>query len=242
MRLAWFTPLRPVTSGIADYSADVLPAIGAAHAVEVFVASAAERGWQPPPGVTRARRARVPLAHPPMRPTTSSSTRSATRGATTTCGRTSSATPASSSCTTRSCTTRARGRCSGGSARTTTAPSSSSTTRSADPAAAEIGLAGFSGPVYYGWPMVRAVVTSARAVAVHNGRVASELREAYPEIAVEDIRLGVTDPLAIPVPTAAAADLSVAQCRARRAALGRTGPGAATGSRQRRCSSPRTAA
>src|SRR6187549_3346191 len=52
MRLAWFTPLRPVTSGIADYSADVLPAIGVHHSVEVFVASAAERAWVPPAGVT----------------------------------------------------------------------------------------------------------------------------------------------------------------------------------------------
>jgi glycosyltransferase involved in cell wall biosynthesis len=49
MRLAWFTPLAPVPSGIASYSAMVLPAVAEAHTVELFVddpvwtARAAER-------------------------------------------------------------------------------------------------------------------------------------------------------------------------------------------------------
>ena len=37
MRLAWFTPLAPVRSGIASYSAMVLPALAAAHDIAVFV-------------------------------------------------------------------------------------------------------------------------------------------------------------------------------------------------------------
>jgi glycosyltransferase involved in cell wall biosynthesis len=37
MRLAWFTPLAPVRSGIASYSAMVLPALAARHAITIFV-------------------------------------------------------------------------------------------------------------------------------------------------------------------------------------------------------------
>jgi glycosyltransferase involved in cell wall biosynthesis len=37
MRLAWFTPLAPVRSGIASYSAMVLPALAARHDIALFV-------------------------------------------------------------------------------------------------------------------------------------------------------------------------------------------------------------
>ncbi|MEO5819517.1 MAG: glycosyltransferase family 4 protein [Vicinamibacteraceae bacterium] len=37
MRLAWFTPLAPVRSGIASYSAMVLPALAARHELAIFV-------------------------------------------------------------------------------------------------------------------------------------------------------------------------------------------------------------
>jgi glycosyltransferase involved in cell wall biosynthesis len=37
MRLAWFTPLAPVRSGIASYSAMVLPALAARHEIAIFV-------------------------------------------------------------------------------------------------------------------------------------------------------------------------------------------------------------
>ncbi len=36
MRLAWFTPLAPVRSGIASYSAMVLPALAARHEIAIF--------------------------------------------------------------------------------------------------------------------------------------------------------------------------------------------------------------
>ena len=45
MRLAWFTPLPPVRSGVARYSVNALPAVLAAHAVDVFVATAAEMAF-----------------------------------------------------------------------------------------------------------------------------------------------------------------------------------------------------
>jgi glycosyltransferase involved in cell wall biosynthesis len=37
MRLAWFTPLAPVRSGIGSYSAMVLPALAAGHEIAIFV-------------------------------------------------------------------------------------------------------------------------------------------------------------------------------------------------------------
>ncbi len=50
---------------------------------------------------------------------------------------------------------------------------------------------GLGGPIYYYWSMLRVVMRTARAVAVHNERVASDLRAAFPETAVETIRMGV---------------------------------------------------
>ena len=67
---------------------------------------------------------------------------------------------------------------------------------SLSPDAAEIGLSGFSGPLYYFWPMLRAVVSSARAVAVHNPRLAADLAGEFPATPVRAIPMGVADPVA----------------------------------------------
>ena len=64
------------------------------------------------------------------------------------------------------------------------------------PDAAEIGLSGFSGPLYYFWPMLRTVVSSARAVAVHNPRLAADLAAEFPATPVRAIPMGVADPVA----------------------------------------------
>jgi len=45
--------------------------------------------------------------------------------------------------------------------------------------AAEAALAGLGGTLYYFWPMLRSVVTSARAVAVHSEALADEIRQAW---------------------------------------------------------------
>jgi glycosyltransferase involved in cell wall biosynthesis len=55
---------------------------------------------------------------------------------------------------------------------------------------AEYGVAGLGGVVYYCWPMLRVVMRTARLVAVHNPRVAADLREEFPDVAVEAIHLG----------------------------------------------------
>ena len=59
----------------------------------------------------------------------------------------------------------------------------------------EYAVAGLGGPIYYCWPMLRVVLRTARLVAVHNPRVAADLRQEYPGTAIEAIHLG-TAPLA----------------------------------------------
>ncbi len=72
-------------------------------------------------------------------------------------------------------------------------------------------MAGLGGTIYYCWPMLRVVMRTARLVAVHNERVAADLRDEFPDVRVEAIHLGHPA-------TAAGADPAV---RARvRAALG----------------------
>ena len=56
---------------------------------------------------------------------------------------------------------------------------------------AEYAVEGLGGPIYYFWSMLRTVVSSAKTVAVHNGRVADDLRREFPDVPVETIRMGV---------------------------------------------------
>ena len=66
----------------------------------------------------------------------------------------------------------------------------------------EYAAAGLGGALYYSWSMLRVVARTARMIAVHNARVAADLREEFPGARVETIRLG-TPPLA---PAAGARD------------------------------------
>src|ERR1700704_4742318 len=141
MRVAWFSPLPPVRSGVAAYSADLLPHLTARSAVDCFTESNAhDFVWQAQrqpydlvvyqlgnapchdymwaylaayPGLVVLHDARLP--HPPP------------------------------------------------------------------PGFTEYAVEGLGGPIYYFWSMLRVVMRTARAVAVHNVRVAEELREAYPD-------------------------------------------------------------
>jgi glycosyltransferase involved in cell wall biosynthesis len=62
------------------------------------------------------------------------------------------------------------------------------------PEAAEPAISGFGGPLYYAWPMLRAVVSSARHVAVHNPVLADDFRRDYSETPINAIRMGVRQP------------------------------------------------
>ena len=58
------------------------------------------------------------------------------------------------------------------------------------PDAAELGIAGFDGPYYYMWPMVRDVVAVSRTTAVHALGAATELQNAWPNEPIEYLTLG----------------------------------------------------
>ena len=61
----------------------------------------------------------------------------------------------------------------------------------APPGFAEYAVEGLGGSIYYFWPMLRVAMQTALAVAVHNPRVAADLREQYRGVAVDTIRMGV---------------------------------------------------
>jgi glycosyltransferase involved in cell wall biosynthesis len=54
----------------------------------------------------------------------------------------------------------------------------------------EYAVEGLGGPIYYFWSMLRVVMRTARLVAVHNERVAADLRDEFPDTPIEAIRLG----------------------------------------------------
>ncbi len=64
------------------------------------------------------------------------------------------------------------------------------------PGAAEFAVAGLRGSLYYFWPMTRAVLRSARVAALHNPRVADQCRADCPEARVTTLTMGVPEPRA----------------------------------------------
>jgi glycosyltransferase involved in cell wall biosynthesis len=65
----------------------------------------------------------------------------------------------------------------------------------AHPGLTDLVIAGLGGSLYYLWPMLRVPVEAARLVAVHNRWLATRLLEAFPTARVTVIRMGVPDPL-----------------------------------------------
>jgi hypothetical protein len=61
----------------------------------------------------------------------------------------------------------------------------------APPGVEEYAVEGLSGSIYYFWSMLPAVLRTARLVVVHNARVAADLREETPGLRVDTIRMGV---------------------------------------------------
>ncbi|MCU1386346.1 MAG: hypothetical protein JWL71_5043 [Acidobacteria bacterium] len=60
----------------------------------------------------------------------------------------------------------------------------------------EYAIAGLGGPIYYCWPMLRVVMRTSRLIAVHNPRVAADLHEEFAEAPITAIRLGTALPRA----------------------------------------------
>ena len=69
----------------------------------------------------------------------------------------------------------------------------------ASPAVAEYVAVGLGGPVHYFWPMLRLPIAHARLVAVHNARTADALRAEFPRAPIETIAMGVNDPPEVPL-------------------------------------------
>jgi glycosyltransferase involved in cell wall biosynthesis len=210
MRLAWFTPFEPVRSGISAYSAELLPLVAESHEVDVFVEDAVWTHWSEresgkPPILTRSGPValgsdglKLWRAHDFMpRHLARAYDLVVYQLGNATChefmwpylmrypglvvlhdGQLHHA--------------RAHALLRFGRKRDYIAEF-----RDAHPDApedlAQFVIGGLQGPVYYMWPLVSAVVRAARAVAVHNPRLADELREAFPEAAIDVIRMGVAD-------------------------------------------------
>ncbi|HXG87815.1 MAG TPA: glycosyltransferase family 4 protein [Vicinamibacterales bacterium] len=75
----------------------------------------------------------------------------------------------------------------------------------------ELIVAGLGGVLYQHWPLNRLVVESARLTVVHNERLAADLLTQYPTAAVTAIHMGVADPMAAAtsVPTTSVPPTSV---------------------------------
>lgn len=197
MRLAWFTPLPPVRSGIAAYSAELLPRLCAGHAIDVFVESA-----QPSEGPSTTLRTgsdRVLSAHefvwrhfrapydlvvyqlgnaewhdymwpyvfryPGVVVMHDAQLHHA-----------------------RARALLGRGR------QDDYRREFAYNHPGARPGAAEFAVAGLRGSLYYFWPMVRAVVRSARLVAFHSPVMAQQCGIDYPGATVASIAMGVPEP------------------------------------------------
>ena len=59
---------------------------------------------------------------------------------------------------------------------------------------AELGVQGLLGHLTYFWPMLGVPLTAARSVSVHNARLAEGLQRRYSHSRIATIRMGVTDP------------------------------------------------
>lgn len=196
MRLAWFTPLPPTRSGIADYSMEVLPSLADRFGIDVFVASTAERQEAAPrlPGL------RVQDAHDFVwRHHTAPYDLTVFQMGNAWChdymwpylfrypglvvlhdAHLHHARAWSLLRRRRSAEYRAE---------------LAFNHPELAPSAAEAALSGFAGPLYYFWPMLRSVVTSARAVAVHNPRLGEHLSTTFPDAAITAVRMGVPAPV-----------------------------------------------
>jgi glycosyltransferase involved in cell wall biosynthesis len=218
MRLAWFTPLPPLRSGIAAYSAEVLPLVAATHQIDVFLdtpvpdasgqlAWAAQQGWAIPPrpgSVTasdldhsaplRARTAHDFLPLHDRRPYDLIVYQLG-----------------NAAC--HDFVWPYAMRCPGllvlhdGSVHHARARALLDRQRvddyraefltnhpQADPLLAEHAVVGASGHHYYRWPMRGLIVGASRAVAVHGLALASELQRECPDAAVVRIHMGVASP------------------------------------------------
>ena len=198
-RLAWFTPLPPERSGIATYSAELLPLLADRFSIDVFVDEPGVPSPHPRTPVFRAhdfvwKHAREPydlvvyqlgnatchdymwayLARYPGLVVLHDAQLHHARG--------------------RSLLHQKR--------RDDYRAELAFDHPRAPAAVAELGVEGLLGSTTYLWPMLRVPVATARLVAVHNAWLARELENTFPDARFETIRMGVSDPLETASPDA----------------------------------------
>ena len=192
MRLAWFTPLPPVRSGISQYSRELLPALAQSHSIDVFVEGPPDR-FEKPPGavelfdaydfVWKQRENPYDLVVYQL---------------------------GNARCHDYMWAYLVRfpgllvlhdGQLHHARARYLLQQKKPDDYRrelwfdhpDANPDVAELGIQGLLGTLTYFWPMLRTVMESARHVVVHNEWLAAQLREGYPDTSVSVIEMGVPE-------------------------------------------------
>src|SRR5579862_7753290 len=175
MRVAWFSPVPPVRSGIAAYSAELLPRIAADFRVDVFdEAHAHDFVWRnrlQPYDLTVYQLGNAPChdymwaylaSYPGLVVLHDARLHHA----------------------------RARALLQAGRADDYRAEFAFDHP-AAVPHVTDYAVEGLGGPIYYFWSMLRVVMSASRGVAVHNPRVAADLRAEYPGTTTDVVRMGV---------------------------------------------------
>ncbi len=181
MRLAWFSPMPPVPTGVAACSADLVAALGAEHAIDVFA--------DEPPRGSIARSAHEFVWRHRARPYDLTIYQVGNSShhdflwpylfrypglAVLHDAHLHHARAAALLRTRRADDYRAE---------------FAANHPAASPDLAELAIAGFDSSLYYGWPMTRLIVEASRLTAVHAPQIASALLDELPHARVEPIRL-----------------------------------------------------
>jgi glycosyltransferase involved in cell wall biosynthesis len=183
MRLAWFSPLPPIRSGIADYSADIVPRLRVDRAVDCFVdqPSASPAAFNAHDFVWKHRREPYDLVVYQL---------------------------GNAACHDYMWAYLARypglavlhdARLHHARARRLLHAKRFDDYRAefwydhpdARRDVVEYAVEGLGGPIYYFWRMLGVIMRTARMAAVHNARVAAELAEEYPGVPIATVRMGV---------------------------------------------------
>jgi glycosyltransferase involved in cell wall biosynthesis len=203
-RLAWFSPLPPVRSGISAYSAELLPKLAAAYDIDVFVDRASSRaGLKPSPAADVGPCRDVGLVGIRSYPSYDFVARHAVEPYDLVVYQLGNATchdymwpyllrypglvvlhdAALHHARARSLLSR--------NLKDDYRAEFKYAHPQAPADAAEFAVAGFAGPLYYLWPHTRIPVESARLVAVHSAPLAEALGEEFSDRKLRTIRMGV---------------------------------------------------
>jgi len=183
-RLAWFTPLPPARSGVAAYSAEVLPLLARDHDIDVFVDQPTPGGIVAHDFVWKHLRAPYDLviyqlgnspAHDYMWPYLT---------------RYGGLVVLHDAQLHHSRAKALLGRRRAAEYREELRFSHPE----APPGIADLVIANLAGSLFYHWPMVGVAVRSARLVAVHSARLRNDLAAEFSPAPFELIRMGVADP------------------------------------------------